>query len=339
MRTLRILISLLLLTAFAQAGNDRIQSDLLDFATEMAQEGNWREASFRWRMALNNDPANAHIRNNLAVAAEILGDYEKAKGLYRQSLQENPDSGALHDNAARFERLMKKVSEHDTDNSGPATELPFDPKRMRKARTSRIVERVSARFKLPPRVDISAHRNLLVASFLVEEEEDIDLNREITRYLRNRLSRTSRLDVLPVTPAPPIPEMPLDELAANAAFWKRLGRIHEADIIVSGSVDFQRRDASGFRDVDVISNLTGQKVRESRFLEQEEFRYTLEVLFLEGATGNLIHRDRLERAAVYTGGGNDPLTAFFDLVDSLARDVVAVVSPRIMEDTRFIYRR
>ena len=136
MRTLRILTSLLLLTALAQAGNDRVQSDLLDFATEMAQEGNWREAGFRWRMALKTDPGNAHIRNNLAVAAEILGDYKKAEEFYRRALQEDPESGALHDNAARFERLMKKVSEHDADKSEPATELPFDPKRMRKARAS-----------------------------------------------------------------------------------------------------------------------------------------------------------------------------------------------------------
>ena len=337
MRTLRISIALLLLTAWVHAGTDRVQSNLLDFATDMAQEGNWREASYRWQLALKTEPDNPHIRNNLAVAAEILGDYEKAEVFYRKALQEDPESGALHDNAARFERLMKKVSEHETGT--PALELPFDPKRMRKARTSRIIERVPARFTLPPRVDISAYETMLVASFLVEEEEDIDLNREITRYLRNRHSRTSRLDVLPVTPAPPIPEMPLEELAANAAFWKRLGRLHGADLIVSGAVDFERRDASGYRNVDVISNLTGQKVRESRFIEQEEFHYTLEVLFLEGATGTLIHRDRLERSAVYTGGGNDPLTAFFDLVDTLARDVVAVVSPRIMEDTRFIYRR
>ena len=34
---------------------------------------------------------------------------------------------------------------------------------------------------------------------------------------------------------------------------------------------------------------------------------------------------------------NDPLTAFYDLVDSIVRDVMAVVSPRVREDVRLVF--
>jgi len=311
--------------------------DLLDFAAEMAADGNWREAQHRWTRALDLAPDNPRILNNLAVASEILGDYERAEALYRRALSADSRTAGLHDNAARFDRLQRKLAEEEGDAES-LDALPFDPVRMGRARSNRATLRVTGRFRLPPKLEVDAYETLLVASFLVEEDTDLDLNREVTRYLRKRLAK-SDLDVLDVTPAPAIPEMPPDELVENSEFWKRLGRTHGADLIVSGVVAFDRRDASGFREVDVVSRNTGQKVRESRFVEQEEFRYAMQVFFFEGSTGALVHRDRLERAAVYAGGANDPLTAFFDLVDALARDVAAVVAPRVQEDTRFVFRR
>ena len=62
-------------------------------------------------------------------------------------------------------------------------------------------------------------------------------------------------------------------LLANREFWQYLSREHGADLIVSGVVTYGRADVSGFRDVDVVSSRTGQKVREMRFVEQEEFSY------------------------------------------------------------------
>ena len=77
---------------------------------------------------------------------------------------------------------------------------------------------------LPPRLDVSAMRSLLVASFLVNESELLDLNREIVRFLRAEFRKNSPLRVLDVTPAPAIPEQTLEDLAANAPFWRQLGR-------------------------------------------------------------------------------------------------------------------
>ena len=92
-----------------------------------------------------------------------------------------------------------------------------------------------------------------------------------------------------------------------------------------GVVSYTRNDVSGFRDVDIISAETGQKVRQSQFVEQEEFRYIVDIFFLDGATGELLFRDRLQRAVVFQGQSNDPFAAFFSLSESIAADVLAVV--------------
>ena len=44
------------------------------------------------------------------------------------------------------------------------------------------------------------------------------------------------------------------------------------------------------RSVDYTSPATGQKVRRTQFVEQEEFIYSFDLLFFDGATGELLFR-------------------------------------------------
>ena len=50
-------------------------------------------------------------------------------------------------------------------------------------------------------------------------------------------------------------------------------------------------------------------------------------------------RPRLERSVVYRGLSNDPIGAFYSMSDAIAGDVLAVVSSRIREDTRIIFKK
>jgi hypothetical protein len=191
---------------------------------------------------------------------------------------------------------------------------------------------------LPPKLDVSTLKSLLVASFLVNESELLDLNREIVRFLRAEFRKNSALRVLDVTPAPAIPEQTLEDMIANAPFWRELGREHAADLIVSGVLRYTRSDASGFKDVDFVDERTGQKVKQTRFVEQERFEFEVEVLFFAGGTGELLHRDRFRRDAVYGGISNDPITAFYDLSETIAGDVLSVIAQRERQDVRYVFK-
>jgi len=311
----------------------------LDFAVDMARKGNWREARYRWRQAEALSPDDPHVLNNLAVASEILGEPESARLYYDKAAAAGRRDAVISENQARFREYMRQLEAGDAEATGPSADgLDAGSFAKKKQRTTGSTLRVVARFKLPPRLDLEGYGNLLVASFLTEENDLLDTNRELTRYLRSEFRKHGQLDVVDVTPAPAIPEQTVEDLLANSEFWKHLGREHRADLIVSGVVSYSRRETSGFRDVDVVSPLTGQKVRETRFVEQEEFTYAMEVFFIDGATGELKFRDRLERSSSYPGTSNDSLTAFYGLVESITKDVLAVVSPRVREDVRLVYR-
>jgi hypothetical protein len=191
---------------------------------------------------------------------------------------------------------------------------------------------------MPARIKVDGAKTLLVASFLVNDSELVDVNREIVHFLRNEMRKHTSFAILDVTPPPAVPEQTLDDMAKNAEFFKWLAREHGADIVVSGAMHYSKRDASGFEDVDIVSEATGQKIKQTRFVEQEEFTFELEALYFRGSDGSLLFRDRTQRQAVYRGSANDPISAFYELGNAAAGDVLAVVAPRNLADARLLFK-
>lgn len=322
--------------------------DTLRFAAEMAEQGNWREARYRWDQAATREPDNPRLLNNRAVAAEAMGDVAAAQVLYDRAAALSGDDPRVTNNRRRFQRFWREALAHragsEGDGSAASAEQDSEDPANPAGRPSDKIKgkgkalKVQVKLPVPARLDLAGVRTLLVASFLTEDSELIDSNRELVRFLRSEFRKKSGLQVLDITPPPAVPEQTIEDLLANAEFWKHLGRQYGADLIVSGVLTYERRDTSGFQTVDLTSPSTGQKVRRTQWVEQEQFVYELDIFFMDGAAGTLRFRDRLQRGATFRGQQNDPITAFFDLSETIAADVLAVVNPSVREDTRFIFK-
>ena len=306
--------------------------ELLRFGTEMARGGNWREAKFRWEQALQQAPTDARILNNLAIAAEALGAPDSARELFKRALAAASTDSRIHDNAMRSALFWGRSS--DGDGAPPP---PVAPVEWRKKRGRDVLE-LPVTLPLPPRLKLDGVKTILVASFLVNDSDLIDVNREMVRFLRGEFRKHTAFDIQNVTPAPAVPEQTLEEMAKNAEFFGWLGHEHGSDVIVTGAMRYTRRDASGFEDVDIVSESTGQKVRQTRFVEQQEFTFELDVLYFRGTDGSLLFRDRLRRKAVFRGSANDPISAFYELGNSIAGDVLSVVASRTRMDQRLLFK-
>lgn len=311
--------------------------ETLIFAADMARDGNWREALYRWKQISDKDPDNPRLLNNLAVASEALGQIDEARLYYARAGALSHGDDRIQSNRQRFLRFMQMtnadVEQQDEEETAPT--FTTDDEKPKKAK----IARVNISLPVPPRLDTAGMESVLIASFLADETTFLDVNRELTRFMRSEFRKRTSLEVREVVPAPAIPEQSVEDLLANADFWKRLAREHNADLIVSGLVSYDRQDVSGFRDVDVVDPRTGQKVRETRFVEAEEFSYSLEVFFMDGASGSLLFRDRMRQGAVFPGSQNDPFTAFYELTQTMADDVLGVVTSRIRMEDRVIFKR
>ncbi len=113
---LSVVVSLLLLSApdaLAQKGKSkRLKRTLIgaemEFGRKAALSGLWNEAIFRWEKVIEAEPNNADALNNLAVAYESVGNYERAGELYQRALALDEDSQAIRRNMKRFNSFYRK---------------------------------------------------------------------------------------------------------------------------------------------------------------------------------------------------------------------------------------
>jgi len=109
--TLRL--GILLITLSLMAGCSH-QSDLSrpaaqdNFGVQMARMNLWREAMFRFERAIEINPGDAQAHNNLAVAYEANGDYEKARKEYLEALKLDRTNPYIQKNYSRFVEFLSR---------------------------------------------------------------------------------------------------------------------------------------------------------------------------------------------------------------------------------------
>jgi len=86
----------------------KILGEELAFGRKAAEFGLWNEAIFRWEKVQQADPNNAQALNNLAVAYESVGNYDRAGELYQAALDLDEDSADIRKNLKRFKAFYKK---------------------------------------------------------------------------------------------------------------------------------------------------------------------------------------------------------------------------------------
>jgi len=99
--------------AMAQEGKSkRLKRELVGaemaFGRKAAMSGLWNEAIFRWEKVIEAQPQNPDALNNLAVAYESVGAYDKAGELYERALALDEDSQAIRRNLKRFKSFYRK---------------------------------------------------------------------------------------------------------------------------------------------------------------------------------------------------------------------------------------
>lgn len=102
------LFSLTALPAYADARSDAKAQ--VEFGVDVAQKGLWREAIYRWERAITIDPSYAAAYNNLAVAYEHEGQFEKARQAYEKATELDPDNAMVRQNYDLFREINDRTN-------------------------------------------------------------------------------------------------------------------------------------------------------------------------------------------------------------------------------------
>jgi Tetratricopeptide repeat len=117
-----IVLALLLATGCSHQSDLSRPASQDNFGVQMARMNLWREAMFRFERAIEINPGDAHAHNNLAVAYEANGDFEKARKEYLEALKLDRTNPYIQKNYSHFvEFLSRNRKRQATAANGGAT--------------------------------------------------------------------------------------------------------------------------------------------------------------------------------------------------------------------------
>jgi Flp pilus assembly protein TadD len=94
------------LTAAGHRSEARAQ---VEFGISVAMQGLWKEAIYRWQKAIELDPTYAAAFNDLAIAYEHEGLFDKAKEAYEQAMKLDPKNIYIKQNVEYFREINDRA--------------------------------------------------------------------------------------------------------------------------------------------------------------------------------------------------------------------------------------
>jgi len=98
-----------------------------NFGVQMARMNLWREAMFRFERAIEINPGDAQAHNNLAVAYEANGDFEKARKEYLEALKLDRTNPYIQKNYSRFVEFLSRNRKRQQPGANAAAQPPKGP--------------------------------------------------------------------------------------------------------------------------------------------------------------------------------------------------------------------
>ena len=220
---------------------------------------------------------------------------------------------------------------------------------------------------LQSKIDVGSFRRVLVAGFVTNlGDADVDLSPETVRLLQNQLRSNTRMQVLEPDHPPLNDELEkvlerlgegdkynkqereqfkleADRILQDTTFWRKLGEEFQNPLIVTGRMGFESQNRSGFQSEERVMREPGTNrsrlVRGNRYLERKGFSLSAEFQFVDGRTGQTLHKEKFTEEVLY---GEDQkvsaLSSYFELMDRLLPNFLGVISPQRIRGTRVLLR-
>lgn len=94
----------------AGASDRKAAVEQVSFGIDAAKNGLWREATYRWERAVQLDPTYAAAFNNLAIAYEQAGLFDKAKQAYQKAAELDPKNTYIKQNIDLFKEINDRAN-------------------------------------------------------------------------------------------------------------------------------------------------------------------------------------------------------------------------------------
>ena len=193
---------------------------------------------------------------------------------------------------------------------------------------------VTIEHPMKERIPPDKYKSILVAGFLAEGEEKLNLSFETVKYIRTELRKNTPYKVIEEKPIE-IPLARIEELPLDTDFWKSLATQAKAELIMWGRVNYTSEPTAELQEI-TYRTPAGQTITATKLVEMTNFKVELELYFSDGSSGELVYRDNYSQIIPYKGRPSAELPIFFNLMNRMLPSILGVLIPHETMQTRYI---
>jgi hypothetical protein len=205
---------------------------------------------------------------------------------------------------------------------------------------------VEVKLKLPQRarLNLQGRKSITITPFVVVSKEgetkvqgkSVDVQKEFAHYLSKVMRRDTELKILePGTVE--LPTYDFEQLPRQVDFWRAIGERTHADLILTGGIDFDVQDRTGYKSEEYTSPFNGQPYYRQVLVEQTGFQYDILMQVYDGKTGELLYQDNFKDFQSFQGQKADPLAGMFENLHALEDRILNVFTQKEVEANRILF--
>lgn len=205
---------------------------------------------------------------------------------------------------------------------------------------------MEVKLKLPvkPKLSITGDEKVAIAPFIIatrgEKRSDraarVDVQTEFNRYLRKQLAKSTKLRLVDV-PATRLPGTDVRTLGDARDYWRDLGAQTGADFIVSGVVDFDINDKSGYRTEEYTSPVDGRTFYRQVLVESTGFVFDIDLAVFNADTGEMVLEENFRDFKEFDQRNYDEILGLFENLRALESQLVGIFVAQETSGTRYVF--
>jgi hypothetical protein len=205
---------------------------------------------------------------------------------------------------------------------------------------------MEVKLKLPvkPKLQITGDERIAIAPFIIaskgEKKSDraakVDVQSEFNRYLRKQLNKSTKLKIVDV-PQTRLPGTDMKTLEAARDYWKDLGARTGADFIVSGIVDFDINDKSGYRTEEYTSPADGRTFYRQVLVESTGFVFDIDLAVFNADTGEMVLEENFRDFKEFDQRNYDEILGLFENLRALEAQLVGIFVSQETSAARYVF--
>jgi len=205
---------------------------------------------------------------------------------------------------------------------------------------------MEVKLKLPvkPKLQITGDEKVAIAPFIIasrgEKKSDraakVDVQAEFNRYLRKQLGKSTKLRIVDAGQTR-LPGNDIKSLEAARDYWKEIGARTGADFVVSGIVDFDINDKSGYRTEEYTSPADGRTFYRQVLVESTGFVFDIDLAVFNGDTGEMVLEENFRDFKEFDQRNYDEILGLFENLRALEGQLVGIFVSSETTAARYVF--